>query len=109
MTDTSHPGHPDPDAQEGAEISLAPTHSDPRDTLVQARAALRDVVPNLVTLVSSIPDANSASVGTWTVGDVAIPFFSRRHRRYRRKASPGNRCDESGHSRGHREAAGRGQ
>ena len=41
------------------------------DTLAQARAALRDVVPRLVTLVRSIPDANSVSVGTWTVGDVA--------------------------------------
>lgn len=72
MIDTAHPGEgPDPDAPEGAEISLAATHTDPRDTLVQARVALRDVVPNLVTLVSSIPDALSASVGTWTVGDVA--------------------------------------
>jgi hypothetical protein len=41
------------------------------DTLAQARAALRDVVPSLVTLVRSVPDANSVSVGTWTVGDVA--------------------------------------
>jgi len=41
------------------------------DTLAQARAALRDVVPGLVALVRSIPDAGSASVGTWTVGDVA--------------------------------------
>jgi Mycothiol maleylpyruvate isomerase N-terminal domain len=41
------------------------------DTLAQARAALRDVVPRLAALVRSIPDADSASVGTWTVGDVA--------------------------------------
>lgn len=41
------------------------------NTLAQARAALRDVVPSLLALVRSIPDANSASVGTWTVGDVA--------------------------------------
>ncbi|RVX47297.1 mycothiol maleylpyruvate isomerase-like protein [Nonomuraea polychroma] len=40
-------------------------------TLAQARAALRDVVPSLVTLVRSVPDANTAGVGTWTVGDVA--------------------------------------
>jgi hypothetical protein len=40
-------------------------------TMAQARAALRDVVPSLVTLVRSVPDANSVSVGTWTVGDVA--------------------------------------
>jgi Mycothiol maleylpyruvate isomerase N-terminal domain len=39
--------------------------------LAQARAALRAVVPSLVGLVRSIPDANAASVGTWTVGDVA--------------------------------------
>lgn len=72
MTDTSRPGRgPDPDAQEGAETSPAATHSGPPETLVQARAALRDVVPRLVTLVRSIPDASSASVGTWTVGDVA--------------------------------------
>jgi hypothetical protein len=41
------------------------------DTLAQARAALRDVVPRLVALVRNVPDANAASVGTWTVGDVA--------------------------------------
>jgi hypothetical protein len=41
------------------------------DVLAQARAALRDVVSSLVTLVRSVPDANSVSVGTWTVGDVA--------------------------------------
>lgn len=65
MTDTSHavPG-PDPDARERA-------GTNPADTVLQARAALRDVVPELVTLVRSIPDAESASVGTWTAGDVA--------------------------------------
>jgi len=42
----------------------------PDRVLDQARAALRDVVPGLVTLVRSVPDADSASVGTWTVGDV---------------------------------------
>ncbi|MGP3975285.1 maleylpyruvate isomerase N-terminal domain-containing protein [Streptomyces sp. 8N114] len=41
------------------------------DTMAQARAALRDVVPSLVALVRSVPDANTASVGAWTVGDVA--------------------------------------
>jgi hypothetical protein len=41
------------------------------DILTQARAALRDVVPHLVTLVRNVPDTNSASVGAWTVGDVA--------------------------------------
>jgi len=72
MTDTKHPGRgADPDAQEGAKISLAATRSGPCDTLVQARAALRDVLPRLVALVRSVPDANAASVGTWTVGDVA--------------------------------------
>ncbi|MGI5350336.1 maleylpyruvate isomerase N-terminal domain-containing protein [Streptomyces sp. CA-250714] len=49
----------------------APTHSGAPDTLAQACAALRDVVPRLVALVRSVPDANAASVGTWTVGDVA--------------------------------------
>ena len=41
------------------------------DTMAQARAAVRDIAPRLVTLVRGIPDAGSASVGTWTVGDVA--------------------------------------
>ena len=49
----------------------AVTHSGAPDTMNQARAALRDVVPSLVALVRSAPDANAASVGTWTVGDVA--------------------------------------
>jgi Mycothiol maleylpyruvate isomerase N-terminal domain len=49
----------------------APTHSGAPDTLAKACAALRDVVPSLVTLVRNVPDANSVSVGTWTVGDVA--------------------------------------
>lgn len=49
----------------------AVTHAGAPDTMAQARAALRDVVPSLVTLVRSVPDANAASVGTWTVGDVA--------------------------------------
>lgn len=49
----------------------AATHSGPPDAMAQVRAALRDVVPNLVALVRSVPDGNSASVGTWTVGDVA--------------------------------------
>jgi hypothetical protein len=40
------------------------------DILAQARAALRVVVPSLVALVRSFPDANSASVGLWTMGDV---------------------------------------
>ncbi len=40
-------------------------------TLAQARAALQDVVPSLVALMRSVPDATSVSVGTWTVGDVA--------------------------------------
>ena len=55
-------------AKEGADVVPA---EDPTDTLVQARAALRDVVPDLVALVRGIPDAGSPSVGTWTVGDVA--------------------------------------
>ena len=49
----------------------AATHTGAPGTMAQARAALRDVVPSLVALVRSAPDANSASVGTWTVGDVA--------------------------------------
>ena len=39
--------------------------------MAEARAALREVVPRLVTLVRSVPDAGAASVGTWAVGDVA--------------------------------------
>jgi Mycothiol maleylpyruvate isomerase N-terminal domain len=49
----------------------AATPSGAPDTLTQARAALREVVPRLVALVRRIADPNSASVGTWTVGDVA--------------------------------------
>lgn len=49
----------------------AATRSGAPDTLAQARAALREVVPRLVALVRSVPNPNSASVGTWTVGDVA--------------------------------------
>jgi hypothetical protein len=37
----------------------------------QACAALREVARDLVTLVRGIPDADTASVGTWTAGDVA--------------------------------------
>jgi len=47
------------------------THSGAPDIMVQARAALLDVVPSLVTLVRNVVDANAVSVGTWTVGDVA--------------------------------------
>jgi mycothiol maleylpyruvate isomerase-like protein len=41
------------------------------DTMAQARAALREVVPRLVALVRGAPDATTAAVGSWTVGDVA--------------------------------------
>jgi hypothetical protein len=43
----------------------------PSVSMGQTRAALRDVVPRLVTLVRSIADVDSVSIGTWTVGDVA--------------------------------------
>jgi hypothetical protein len=36
-----------------------------------ARAALREVAPRLAELVRSVPDSRAASVGTWTVGEVA--------------------------------------
>jgi hypothetical protein len=49
----------------------AATHRGAPDTMAHARAALREVVPRLVTLVRSVPDTDAASVGTWTVGDVA--------------------------------------
>ena len=72
MTDAPYPGRgPAPDAREGAGMVPAATHSGAPDTMAQARAALREVVPRLVTLVRSVPDANSVAVGTWTVGDVA--------------------------------------
>lgn len=72
MTDPANPGQTsDPCSREGTEIDSAAARADPPDTLAQARAALRDVVPNLVTLVRSIPDANTGSIGRWTVGDVA--------------------------------------
>lgn len=41
------------------------------DTMDQARAALRDVVPRLVTLIRGVRDAGTPSIGTWTAGDVA--------------------------------------
>ena len=47
------------------------TDTDRPDTMAQALSALRDVASRLVTLVRGIPDANAASVGTWTVGEVA--------------------------------------
>lgn len=50
---------------------MVPSAAHSSDTLAQARAAFRDLVPSLVALVRSAPDANAASVGTWTVGDVA--------------------------------------
>jgi Mycothiol maleylpyruvate isomerase N-terminal domain len=72
MTDTPYPKRgPDADALEGASTVPAATHSAAPDTMAQARTALREVVPRLVTLVRSVPDANSVAVGTWTVGDVA--------------------------------------
>jgi len=40
-------------------------------TMTEACAALRDVAVSLVALVRSVRDANAASVGSWTVGDVA--------------------------------------
>src|SRR5262249_41617488 len=70
MTDTPRRGL-DPDVQEGADTVPAATRSDETDTLAQARAALREVVPRLVALVRSVANPNSPSVGTWTVGDVA--------------------------------------
>jgi hypothetical protein len=71
MTDTPHLGRgPDAGAREGAD-TVAATHGGAPDTMAQARAALREVVPRLVTLVRSVPDTGSAAVGTWTVGDVA--------------------------------------
>ncbi|WP_163511108.1 maleylpyruvate isomerase N-terminal domain-containing protein [Fodinicola acaciae] len=41
------------------------------DTMAGVRTAVREVVPRLAALVRDIPDANAASVGTWTVGEVA--------------------------------------
>ena len=55
----------------GAVEAPAATNSDASDALIQTRAALRDVAPRLVALVRSVRDPSSASVGTWTVGDVA--------------------------------------
>ncbi|TDD05254.1 hypothetical protein E1292_17495 [Nonomuraea deserti] len=49
----------------------AAAHSGTPDTMAQASAALREVVPRLVALVRSIPDPHAVSVGAWTVGDVA--------------------------------------
>jgi hypothetical protein len=70
MTDTPRRAL-DTDAGEGADIVPSATRSGAPDTLAQARAALRELVPRLVALVRSVPNPNSASVGTWTVGDVA--------------------------------------
>ncbi len=41
------------------------------DTMAQTRAALRDVLPSLVALVRSLPNADTGSVGTWTVSEIA--------------------------------------
>src|SRR5437016_4216486 len=49
----------------------APPVRAPQHTLVDARAALREVVPEFVRLVRSIPDPNAAAVGNWRAGDVA--------------------------------------
>jgi hypothetical protein len=49
----------------------AATQDGASDTMASARAALRDVVSDLVALVRSVPDADRASVGSWTVADVA--------------------------------------
>ncbi|GAB3978327.1 hypothetical protein GCM10029978_070740 [Actinoallomurus acanthiterrae] len=54
-----------------ADTVPATARSGAPDTLTQARTALRDVAPRLAALVRSAPDADSASVGTWTVGEVA--------------------------------------
>jgi uncharacterized protein (TIGR03083 family) len=35
------------------------------------KAAVREVVPQLVSLLQNVPDAEATAVGTWTVGDVA--------------------------------------
>jgi hypothetical protein len=48
-----------------------PAMSAAHDTMADARAALREVVPEFVRLVRGIPDPNAAAVGTWRVGDVA--------------------------------------
>lgn len=72
MRDTPHSGRDsDSDAQEEAGMVPTPRRGNAPDTLTQARAALRDVVPRLVALVRTVPDPNAASVGTWTVSDVA--------------------------------------
>src|SRR5438105_1546511 len=60
MANTNRRGTP------GGETSAGGT-----DPLAEARAALREVVPELVGLVRSVPDPNAASIGTWRVGDVA--------------------------------------
>jgi hypothetical protein len=52
-------------------MAPAATHSGAPDTMAQARAAIGDIVPSLVALIRGAPDTNTASVGTWTVGDVA--------------------------------------
>ncbi|WP_165977857.1 maleylpyruvate isomerase N-terminal domain-containing protein [Nonomuraea diastatica] len=72
MTDTpSSTRGPYPAAREGAGTVPATTRSGGSDTLAQARAALREVIPRLVALMRSAPDPGSGAVGTWTVGDVA--------------------------------------
>src|SRR5205823_9713573 len=64
------PGGKGPAGEEGDAVS-SPAARAPQHTLVDARAALREVVPEFVRLVRSIPDPNAAAVGTWRVGDVA--------------------------------------
>jgi Mycothiol maleylpyruvate isomerase N-terminal domain len=64
-------GGPQNRSQKGADVVPTATHSDAPDSMVEARAALQSVAPSLASLVRGVSDANAASVGTWTVGDVA--------------------------------------
>lgn len=49
----------------------AATHGGAPDNIAQVRAAVHDVAASLAILVGGVSDTNAASVGTWTVGDVA--------------------------------------
>ena len=72
MIDTPGPTQdPGSDSQKGVDMVPTATHIDAPDRTAEARAALQSVAPSLASLVRSASDANAASVGTWTVGDVA--------------------------------------
>jgi hypothetical protein len=102
---------PDSDSQKSADVVPTATHSDAPDSMVQARAALQNVAPSLAALVRSVSDINAASVGTWTVGDVAAHLshvFRVDTDAIAGRPVPESIVTKAGIAEGHREDSGRG-